>query len=116
VDELRGTVRFEVLYKPDQYGAYGEASCWIPWHSFSLCAAAGSKPLYFPRLGLPQPSSEDCVGAIKTPARNAFTFQVRFVITGKARLLRAMFSAVTIPIPKFAPPTCDVVETVVVTP
>jgi len=114
VDELVGTVRFEIFYKPDQYGAYGAQSCWVPWHQFSLCAAAGSKPLYYPRLGLPEPSSTDCVGAIDTPARNGYTFQVRLVITGMCRLLRLRVGAVTQPIPKFEKPICDVTETVVV--
>lgn len=114
VDEVRGTVRFQIFYKPDQYGAYGEASCWVPWHSFSVCAAAGSKPLYFPRLGLPEPSSSDCVAAIDTPARNAYTFQVRIIVTGMCRLLRLRIGGVTLPIPKFVEPTCDVIETVTV--
>lgn len=114
VDEVRGTVRFEVFYKPDQYGAYGESSCWIPWHAFSVCAATGSKPLYFPRLGLGEPSSDDCVGFLKVPARNAYNFQVRFVITGMCRFLRARFAAVTLPIPTFQPPICDETETVTV--
>jgi hypothetical protein len=114
VDELVGTVRFEIFYKPDQYGAYGAQSCWVPWHRFSLCAAAGSKPLYFPRLGLPEPDSLTCVGAIDTPARNGYSFQVRFVITGRCRLLRLRVGAVTQPTPKFEKPTCDVIETVVI--
>ncbi len=114
VDELVGTVRFQVFYKPDQYGAAGAMSCWVPWHAFTICASAGSKPLYFPRLGLPEPSVVGCNDQLGTPLRLGYTFQVRFVISGSCRLLRARFSAVTQPIPKFAVPLCDTYETVTV--
>lgn len=114
VDSVVGTVRFQVFYKPDQYGGVGELSCWVPWHDFTICAAAGSKPLYFPRLGLPEPQAVGCNGQLDIPLRLGYTFQVRFVITGMCRLLRARFSAVTQPIPKFAPPICNVTETVAV--
>lgn len=116
VDELVGTVRFQVFYKPDQYGSAGAASCWVPWHAFTLCATANSKPLYFPRLGLPEPTVVGCNDQLGTPLREGYTFQARFIISGSCRLLRARFSAVTQPIPKFAVPICDVTETVVVTP
>lgn len=111
VDEVIGTVRFQVFFKPDQFGAYGAESCWVPWWDFSVCARADSKPLYYPRLGLPEPSSDLVIPQLDLPARNAYTFQFRFVITGQCRFLRAMFSAVTCPIPKFQPPLAPTTPT-----
>jgi len=108
VDQLVGSVRFQVFYKPDQYGAYGESSCWVPWHDFTICAKEGSKPLYFPRLGLGEPSVVGCNGQLDIPLRLGYTFQVRFVISGMCRLLRARFAAITQPLPKFQPPICDI--------
>ena len=107
VDEVVGTVVFQVFFKPDQFGAYGQESCWIPWHTFSICASSGSKPLYYPRLGLPEPSADLCIPQLEIPARNGYTFQVRWIISGKCRLLRANFSAVTQMLPKFAAPICN---------
>ncbi len=103
VEDVIGDVRFEVYYKSDQ-------NCWTPWHAFSICSNQAGVPQYFPRLGLGEPASSDCDPISNTPSRDGFTFQFKWVITGHCRFLRAKFAAVTIPIPKFKPPQCDVTE------
>lgn len=102
VSDVVGTVRFEVFYKSDQ-------GCWTPWHSFSICSNVEGDPQYFPKLGLGEPSSDDCDPILKTPLRDGYTFQIKFKITGYCRFLGARFAAVTLPTPKFKPPICDVV-------
>lgn len=100
VDDVIGMVRFDVYYKADQ-------GCWNPWHSFTICASENSQPQYFPRLGLGEPSSNDCQSVNDIPARDGYTFQVKFVITGHCRFLGLKLAAVTLPDPKFEPPRCD---------
>lgn len=100
-----GLVRFEVYYKSDQ-------NCWTPWTAFSICADQAGVPQYFPRLGLGEPKSSDCDPILNTPLRDGFTFQFKVVITGHCKFLRAKFTAVTIPILKYARPQCDVIVSV----
>jgi len=112
VDQIIGTVRFQVFYKPDQYGGYGDETCWVPWHDFTICAAAGSKPLYFPRIGFGEPQSAICNGSLDAPARFGRTLQVRLQISGYWRMLNLRVAAVTQPVPQFQSPVCNVSETV----
>jgi hypothetical protein len=100
VSNVIGTVRFAVYYRPDQN------SCWVPWHSFSICAGAG-RAQYFPRLGLGEPVASRCITTLNTPARDAYTFQVKFVIQGTCTFNYARFMAVTMPTPKFKQPICQ---------
>lgn len=108
VDDVIGTVRFDVYYKPDQ-------GCWTPWHSFSICADDESEPQYFPRLGLGEPDSTDCETVLNQSARDGYSYQVKFVISGHCRFLRLKLAAVTLAEPKFAPPNCDRIIEVEVT-
>lgn len=108
VDDVVGMVRFQFYYKPDVGG------CWVPWHSFSICADIAGEAQYFPRLGLGEPSSEACDPILKTPLRDCRTVQIKAIITGHCNFLRGRIAAVTIPEPKFVPPICDVFETVTV--
>jgi hypothetical protein len=99
VSNVVGTVRIAAYYRPD------ENACWVPWHSFSICAGAG-RPQYFPRLGLGEPTASRCIASINTPARDAYTFQVKFVVQGTCTFTYARFMAVTMPTPKFKQPIC----------
>jgi hypothetical protein len=101
LDNIQGEVIVKVFYKPDQY------PCWIPWHSFKVCAEKDSNIGYQPRLGLGEPSALDCIEATNTPARDAYSFQIKVEITGACRFIRGRFMAVTIPTPKFEPPQCN---------
>lgn len=100
VDNVVGTVRFQVYYKSDQ-------GCWVPWHSFSICSDKTGDAQYFPRLGLGEPDSTPCDPILKNPWRDGYTMRVKYVITGHCRFLRLKLAAVTIPDPKFQPPSCD---------
>lgn len=99
VSNVIGDVRFAVYYRPDQH------SCWIPWHSFAICGGT-TQPQNFPRLGLGEPTASNCIASLKTPARDAYTFQVKFVIQGTCTFNYARFMAVTMPTPKFQNPIC----------
>ncbi len=100
VDEVIGLVHFDVYYKPDQ-------GCWYPWHSFTICSDILGQPQYFPRLGLGEPNSDECQTVNDTPARDGYTFQIKFVVRGHCRFLRLKLAAVTMPDPKMEPPACD---------
>lgn len=101
VDDVVGRVNFQIYYKADQ-------GCWTPWHSFSICSDTAGAPQYFPRLGIGEPTSENCDAILNTTTRDAYTFQFKWVITGRCRFLRARFQAVTLPTPKFPAPICNV--------
>ena len=107
VSDVIGLVRFEVFFKSDQ-------GCWTPWHSFSICSDTEGEPQYFPRLGLGEPDSTLCDPILNYPLRDGTTFQFKWQITGHCKFLRAKFSAVTLPTPKFEPASCDVFTTVTV--
>lgn len=101
VDNVLGNVTFKVWYRFD-------TDCWTPWHEFSICAN-GSDPQTYPRLGLGEPSAEPCNTVGGTPAREGYTLQVKFQITGRCRFLRARFKSVTIDSPEFKEPICGTV-------
>ncbi len=98
VSNVQGAVSFEIFYRPDQY------SCWVPWHQFSICGSG--RPQYFPRLGFGEPSPGACVGPLNTPARDAYSFQIKIVTTGTCTINRVRIAAMTLPTPKFQSPSC----------
>lgn len=103
VDCLQGNVDFAVFYRPDEY------SCWIPWLQWSECAPKDSplsKAQYRTRMGLGEPSSKLCDPNTNRPFREAYMFQVKWIIQGHCRFLGARFLATTIPEPTFARPKC----------
>ena len=111
VDDVIGTVNFQVLYKPDQY------PCWTPWYSWSICAVSPNplaptandvnlKPQFRTRMGLGKPSASACDADTGFPMREGSTFQFKFVITGHCRFLGAKFMAVSLPDIYFAKPVC----------
>ncbi len=104
LSNVQGPVYIRVYYKSDQ-------SCWVPWHSFGICASADSEQQYFPRLSLGEPTSDYCDAIVNSPLRDGYTFQFRFEITGKCRFVHARFMTVPIPTPQFRPPLCEPVGT-----
>lgn len=103
VDQMQGTVHFDVFYKQDDY------PCWTPWLSWDECAPMSdtdAKPQYRPRMGLGTPSAIPCDASTNRPMREGYYFQVRTVITGQCRFKGGRFFAKTLPEPKYAPPTC----------
>jgi hypothetical protein len=100
VEDLVGTVCFDVYYKPDQYPV------WIPWFAWCECqdtSVPNSKPGFRPRMGLGEPNAKVYDVSNNRPLREAYTFQVRIIIRGHCTLIGARFKAVTIPQPSFAP-------------
>jgi hypothetical protein len=109
VDELQGVVDFQVYYRPDQW------PCWVPWHSWSECAAepdaanpntANYQPQFRPKMGLGQPSPVPCDSTNDRPMREGCSFQVAVVITGQCRFLGGMFEGVAVPQSMFSKQTC----------
>lgn len=94
VDNLLGTVEFDVKYRPDQY------PCWLSWHSWSECATDRDcsvntttgcmtvhnyRPQYRSRMLLPQPPDTGDTTDNK-PSRLGYEFQTRVAWTGRARI------------------------------
>lgn len=109
IDDADGRVDFAVYYKPDQW------PCWVLWRRFPICATQGDglKPGFFPRMGLGQPSPEDCDSFTNRPLREGYTFQVKVEVTGHCRGLAINLRTSTQPEPKMAPlvpPDCATVE------
>ena len=100
VDDLVGTVCFDVYYKPDQYPR------WVPWFSWCTCqdtTPVNSQPGFRPRMGLGEPDAKVYDLSNNRPLREAYTYQVRIVVKGHCTIIGARFKAVTIPQPSFAP-------------
>lgn len=103
VDELHGTVDFQVYYRPDSW------PCWVPWHSWQECSTnpeTTDKPGFRPRMGLPEPSSEPCDEDNNRPLREGYAFHIKIVITGDCVFKGGKFMAVTVPEPSVAKPIC----------
>lgn len=94
VDEMVGDVQFQAFYKPDQWPT------WVPWHSWTQKFVPPTDPGFRPRVGLPCPDGTVFDKVNNRPLREAFTYQFRLVMTGKARFLGARFAAEIIPQPK----------------
>ena len=100
VDNLRGNVHFEILYKPDQW------PCWVPWHQWDECSTNTgdrNKPAFRPRMGFGVPSPSACDPYTNRVMREAYTFQVKVIITGYCEVLAVRIKTVTIPDLQFAP-------------
>lgn len=104
VDKLVGIVNFQVFYRPDDYPS------WIPWLAWSeeakLDAPDASKPQFRPRMGLGEPSGMPCDSVTNRPFREGYYFQIKVIITGHCQFKGGRFMAISIPEPKFAPPSC----------
>lgn len=114
--DLIGKVHIQVFYKPDDY------PCWTLWHEWDECGVGNTcardpvtgclpvnnnQAVYFPRRGLPEPSSKPCNRATGQPLREGFTFQVRVVIRGHLKWMGAWFWGTEIDQPYAAPAKCN---------
>jgi len=92
VDELSGTVDFDLQYRPDEY------PIWIDWKSWTVCAPSSNcdpisgclsiqtlKPQYRPKMMITKPPILKELGAFK-PSNIGFEFQPRLAWTGVARI------------------------------
>lgn len=103
IDELQGQFDYQVWYRPDQY------PCFTFWFSSTECQTQpteGILPGFKPRLGLGEPPPSACDPSTNRPFRCGYTFDLRFIFTGKARFLGARFKAVEESEPQFAQPVC----------
>lgn len=99
IDELHGTLKYEVWYKPDQW------PCWVLWSSGSVCQTQpvnGDQPGFSPRIGLGEPSPTPCDQTNNRPLREFYTCQFKFVFTGDAVFLGGRLKSITTPQPEFA--------------
>lgn len=110
VDSVVGQVTFQVFYKPDSY------PCWIPWRTWTVCAkdpdpanavTANYQPGFYPRMGLGEPDPKPCDSFTNRPFREAYFFELKFVIQGYCRIIGCRIRAVTLPQPEWAKPVCD---------
>lgn len=94
IDELVGTVDFDLKYRPDQY------PCWFDWVTHSECATdkdcsvfnelgcqevQNYQPQYRPRLYFGEPESM-CNDILGVKATRGYEFQMRIQWTGNMRL------------------------------
>jgi len=93
VDEIEGSVAFDIKYKTNQYPV------WVDWNAFNECVTYGScavgagecmtfanhKPQYRTRIRLPQPA-DDCEPTNGVPMRVGYEMAVRIGWTGHARI------------------------------
>jgi hypothetical protein len=96
VDNLSGTVDFEVWYQPDQYPG------WILWHKWTETAdttVPASQLQFRPRLPLGEPTILNADPVTDRPFRNFYSCQTKFVFRGHCRFIGGMFKCVTIPEP-----------------
>ena len=99
ISDIEGIVQIQTWYRPD----YSE--CWIPWHSFGICASSGPKQ-YRSRLGLGKPSETDCDPATNRPFCIGNNFQVRVQVTGACKFMGLLLKAVPEWETKFSVPIC----------
>lgn len=88
ISELKGTVDFNLFYRPDQYAT------WFPWQSAQECASECSteacatgdqlnlQPQYRPRMSFQQPPVV-CETGNSNPSDHGYQFQARLEITGE---------------------------------
>lgn len=96
LDELNGTVDFELFYRPNQY------PCWIPWYAWSECSARSTcedveNPVCYPEsrtycdqdritIVLPKAPAEVCDTGNGRPTDLGYSFQIKLKIKGWARV------------------------------
>jgi hypothetical protein len=105
VDQLVGTVNFQVYYRPDDYPA------WIPWLNWTetqnASSPTGTAPTFRPRMGLGEPSASPCDTVTNRPLREGYHFQVKVIVTGHCRFKGAKLMSITLPEPKWSAPNCS---------
>jgi hypothetical protein len=104
LSDVNGRVDVTVLYRPVFY------PCWRPWHTFSVCSnmsAANAQAQVRYALGFGEPDPSDCDPINNQPFRDGIGFQLRFEITGHARLWGTRFLGEQLASPAFLKPAGD---------
>ena len=102
VSEIVANVTVAAYYKPDQYN--DQNSGWVPWYTTNIIYGGASDTGFRSRLGLGEPNPKVFDSTNNRPLREAYDFQVKFVITGSCKFIVGRFEAVEIPEPAFAQP------------
>lgn len=102
VDDIRGSVNFDISYRPDQYPS------WVSWNSWSecanttLCTSGGNcagisnlQPQYRPKMRLPTPD-DSCNSTLSEQFKRFFDVQMRIVITGHSRIKLLRLNAIEV--------------------
>jgi hypothetical protein len=110
VDEVVGQATITVYYRPDSY------PCWVLWRTWTICAkkpdptdstTVNFQPGFYPRMGLSEPDPKLCDPFTNRPFREAYFFELKFVIQGYCRIIGCRIKAVEMPQPEWAKPVCD---------
>ncbi len=101
LSDIQGIVTVQSWYRPNF------SQCWIPWHTFSICGNPNTPKQFRNRLGLGQPSVDDCEPTNGRPYRIGENFQFRFQISGACRFDGAVFRASLSPQTQWAKAKCD---------
>ncbi len=101
LSDIQGVVTVQSWYRPNY------SQCWIPWHQFTICGTPNTPKQFRNRLGLGQPTANNCEPTNNRPYRIGETFQVRFQITGACRFDGAIFKAARLPETYWAKAQCD---------
>lgn len=108
ISNVTDTLNVKVYYRPDFY------PCWVLWREFNICAdddnATGDgnkQPGYRMRIGLGQPSVEDCEPGNNRPLRQGFFHQFRIEFTGYAIFRGLRVRANSFPLTALATVECE---------
>ena len=107
LSDIVGNVHVKILYRPDYY------ACWTKWTEFDVCQASdasNSKSGYRTRIGLGEPSAEDCESGNNRPLRNGYFFQFRVEITGACTWKGMRAAANSVAESVFARVECDLAD------
>jgi hypothetical protein len=99
VDDIQGTVNFNLDYRADQH------PLWVDWHTWEECADvdlctpplctatfATKKPQYRSRMIVQEPD-DSCDSVTGKPYRDGFEFQARLSVLGHARIKKLRLHA-----------------------
>jgi hypothetical protein len=93
--DISGTVDIEVQYRPDFN------PIWTTWRKFTV-----DPTTWKPRMGLGEPSSDDCEVQGERQMRVGYFFQLRVIVTGTIKFMGMRVQATSEPEAPFARPIC----------
>lgn len=115
-DKIYGTVVFQAYYRPDQW------PCWIPWHTWTKCAAkdchedseAIACPQYpntpfcesFDATSTLPKAPAKCISPSNRPSNIGYQFQIKIAVKGWCRLRGMMAYSLPREQARYAPITC----------
>lgn len=98
LSKISSDVTIQSYYRPDQWGG------WVPWAQTNVKYAGPADPGFRSRIGLGQPSPSLMDATNNRPLREAYDFQMKFVVMGACQFSAGRFMADEIDEPEFAKP------------